>query len=104
MPVGVNRSLLVALVAVFGVVGVVGVPAAPVESEVTAERGAARIDSQECRVLGMINAYRRKNGARPLQLSRDLNEAADFHSRDMARHKPPALRRLGGALDTGLMA
>lgn len=81
-----GRLLIVVLVGLFGVLGVATMAAGPEAAGVSGERGSARIDREECRVLGKINAYRKKKGRDPLDLARDLNEAADHHSGDMARH------------------
>jgi len=42
-----------------------------------------RLDSEAARA--MINAYRKKHGLKPLQLSPELTKAAKAHSRDLAR-------------------
>jgi uncharacterized protein YkwD len=42
-------------------------------------------DSEERKFLGLINDYRRKNGAGALSLQNQLGAAAEHHSRDMAK-------------------
>ncbi len=44
---------------------------------------ATRLDAEQARDL--INAYRKKNGLKPLRLSAELTNAAKAHSRDLAR-------------------
>ena len=44
-------------------------------------------DSQECRMLALINNYRGKNRKPPLELSKRLGAASEHHSKDMARKR-----------------
>jgi len=98
MPVRLVRLFLVALVGVIGLVGTLGLSGAPApaSAQVGSEGGSARIDNEECRFLGKINSYRRKNGLKPVDLDRDLNEAADHHSRDMAKRNYFSHKLKGG--------
>lgn len=47
--------------------------------------GGYNPDSEERTFLGLINDYRKRNGAGALALNANLGAAADAHSRDMAR-------------------
>ncbi len=85
MPVWFGRAIVVALVGAIGVVGSGGILAAPEAASGVRASGGARIDSEECRLLNDINRFRRTHDLKPLDLGRDLNEAADHHSQDMAR-------------------
>lgn len=44
---------------------------------------ATKLDAEKARDL--VNAYRKKNGLKPLRLSTELTNAAKAHSRDLAR-------------------
>ena len=44
-------------------------------------------DSQECRMLALINNYRRKHNEDKLELSARLGAASEHHSKDMARKR-----------------
>ncbi len=79
------RSVVVVFAGALGIIGTVGSLAAPV-AEGGRGSGGARVDSEECRLLADVNKFRRQHNLQPLDLDRDLNEAADHHSQDMAKH------------------
>lgn len=59
---------------------------APMPSGATSARDY-RPDSQECRMLDLINTYRRKRNEPTLELSASLGAASEHHSKDQARRK-----------------
>lgn len=79
-----TRLLGIAAVVVFGLVGPIAVGTSAIET-IESRGDGDGIDREECRMLDEINRFRRQNGLGKLALSRDLTEAAAYHSRDMAR-------------------
>ena len=82
----IGRGVGAAIIAGVFVVGPAVGLAAPVTDEGQGVRGGPAIDDEECKALKDINRFRRERGLKPLVLDRDLVEAADHHSQDMARH------------------
>ena len=97
MPGWSVRFAMIALVAALAFGVVAEAAAAPTaEGSVSGERGGARLDREECRVLDKINDYRRQRGRRPVALDRNLNAAAAHHSEDMAERDYFSHRLKGG--------
>jgi uncharacterized protein YkwD len=82
-----NSRILSVVVVVLGVSLAVGAPAVAdslAPSKTFASKNAT-LGPGELAVVRLINAYRAKNGVRPLQVGPALSRAAQSHSADMAR-------------------
>lgn len=80
------QALIVAIVLLgSGAVGVATSSAQEPAGEVTT--AAYNPNRDECQFLALINKYRASRNEGKLTLSKPLGEAADKHSRDMARRK-----------------
>ena len=82
-----NSRILSVVVVALGVALAVGAPAVAdsFSTSKTLASKSATLGPGELAVVRLINAYRAKNGLRPLRVGPALSRAAQSHSADMAR-------------------